>query len=52
MAQQFRRGRPVFLDLAIACTAVGIAGPRSFLYAGLAFLVVWICSRYVVPLLR
>jgi hypothetical protein len=52
MVQQFRRGRLVFLDLAIAMTAIGIAGPRSFLYVGLGFLLAWLCSRYFVPLRR
>ena len=49
MSQQLRRGRPIFLDLAIAMTAIGIAGPRSFLYVGLGFLLVWLGSRYLAP---
>ena len=52
MSQQLRRGRPIFLDLAIATGAVGIAGPRQMLYVGAGFLLAWLGSRYLTPLPR
>ena len=52
MSQQLRRGRPIFLDLAIGTAAVGIAGPRPFVYVGVGFLLAWIGSRYLAPTSR
>ena len=40
------RGRPVFLILAAANGAVGLAGPRSFLYVALGCFLAWLGSMF------
>jgi hypothetical protein len=44
--QALRRGRPVFLLLAAANGAAGLAGPRSFLYVALGCFVAWVGSMF------
>ena len=46
MPPTVRRGRPVFLILAAANGAAGVAGGRSFLYVALGCFLVWIGSLF------
>jgi hypothetical protein len=47
--QALRRGRPVFLILAAANGAAGLAGSRSFLYVALGCFLAWIGSAFFDP---
>ncbi len=49
MPQTVRRGRPVFLLLAAANGAAGLAGGRSFLYVAVGCLLVWLGSLFFDP---
>ena len=44
MAQVLHRGRPVFLILAAANGAVGLAGNRTFLYVAAGCFLAWVGS--------
>jgi hypothetical protein len=44
--QALRRGRPVFLILAAANGAAGLAGPRSFLYVAVGCFLAWLGSIF------
>ena len=49
MPQTIRRGRPVFLILAAANGAAGLAGGRSFLYVAVGCFLVWLGSLFFDP---
>jgi hypothetical protein len=44
--QLLHRGRPVFLILAAANGAAGLAGPQSFLYVALGCFLAWLGSIF------
>jgi hypothetical protein len=45
--QTLRRGHPVFLILAAANGAAGLAGPRSFRYVALGCFLAWVGSLWL-----